>query len=148
MRCELYSSWCDSMYLKVAVKATLSMWMRCDCVIACLQPDWSGNIVACHDAAAVDGGKTCWFRIETGGKRRERKWLMGKIKSNFLFLQQPPEKQGGHTNPWLSHLFGARQISGAKQGTRITVPPWHETFNLDIMKNENLIWPQIHSIDM
>lgn len=36
--------------------------------MACVQPDWSGNIVACNSgaaAAAVDCGKTCWF----GGKK-------------------------------------------------------------------------------
>lgn len=50
--------------LKAAVKVTTSMWMCCDCVVACVQSNWSGNIVACHGgaaAAAVDCGKTCWF---------------------------------------------------------------------------------------
>lgn len=35
-----------------------------------------------------------------GGAAGERKWLMGKMKFNFLFPQQPPEKQG-HSNPSL-----------------------------------------------
>lgn len=31
---------------------------------------------------------------------RERKWPLGKMKSNFLFPQQPREKHGGHTLHW------------------------------------------------
>lgn len=72
----------------------------CDCVMVCVQPDWSGNIVACHGgaaaASALDCGKTCWFRRE----RKKRKYGggagSGKIKSNFLFPQRCPRK-GGHT---------------------------------------------------
>lgn len=78
-----------------AVKMS-NMWMcACNCVMACIQPDWSGNIVVCHGGAAaaatVDCGKTCWFRRGKKEKvfwgRRER-----KLKSNFLFPQQHPEK--------------------------------------------------------
>lgn len=45
-----------------AVRVT-SVWMCCDCVMACVQPDWSGNIVVSHSgaAAATHCGKTCWF---------------------------------------------------------------------------------------
>lgn len=40
---------------------------------ASIQPDWSGNIVACHSeaAAAVDCGKTCWFGKGKRGKHEE-----------------------------------------------------------------------------
>lgn len=36
--------------------------------MACVQPDWSGNIVARHDgaAASADCGKTCWFGKNKG----------------------------------------------------------------------------------
>lgn len=57
-----------------------------------LQPNWSGNIVACvggaaSAAVAADCGGTCWF---TRDKQKELGWVGGKrkIKHDFLFSQQ------------------------------------------------------------
>lgn len=65
--------------LKAAVKVT-SMWLCCDCVTACVWPNWSGNTVACHAGApaAVDCGKTCRF----GAKRENTMGEQGEEVAN------------------------------------------------------------------
>lgn len=63
-----------------------------ECVTARVQPNWSGNIVACVGGAASAAvaaacGGTCWF---TRDKQTERGWVGGKrkMKHDFLFSQQ------------------------------------------------------------
>lgn len=63
-----------------------------ECVTARVQPNWSGNIVACvggaaSAAVAADCGGTCWF---TRDKQRDWGWVGGKrkMKHDFLFSQQ------------------------------------------------------------
>lgn len=78
----------------------------CDCVMACVcvRSDWSGSIVACHggNSSGSNGlwqNLLVWKKIESSVKgSRVRKWPIRKMKSNFLFPQQPPGKQEGHTH--------------------------------------------------